>query len=789
MTLFSRVTEICRERLPSIRVARITIDSIYDLDRMLQPGIRFGVTVRNTSELIGTPIAQIEFFYFSVDVMDGDERMIIQRMETWRNGTYKAFYRIFYDEVCQTRLDGLDGVELGWRDAYDVFQLNSLWEKKAGVYNLDYERPLPSGFYTLQTAVAAIPVSVKKQGLIIVFQSNHRVSDTYQFYGLLSEFDNLERWEKLIDDYDLQDARDYYNLTRNRPITNQEGDSLYYTMDYDPQQTELFAPAAVPSVLRKKGFILTFSPRYEEWESWQFVSSEISDFEDASYWVRKDVTKQLIESLLTGEIKSHRHPSSNYVLDSSSSKYGYYVMQQDAPMQASKSVPAENRFKHLTISFQTLTAWESWQFIGDDIETQWNNVDYWLKIPVGPSLALGEELGTAYEGSKGKANADAIASIASKLEGIQDNAEVNQNAFSRIKVGSSTIASTDKTDTFELVGGSNITLSSSGKKITISSSYEDTTHDDLYANKAGDSNQDFSTKNLNVAGYIQVGSARIVYVPEDPDTGTPGYIKIQHADGSTAMHLVTTGGQTLYSTGVPAAIEEHLCNVYRLLYFGGEPPMEDVITGEQYYDTVEDKIHTAINTEVGGEFLVWDIGGVAPKDNTLYVSESDYIYNTCRLWLYKEGYMRSLGIVQPQMDNAIFLSKNDEVMVTYNTSEEKADIIIGDRVKNRFMVIVPSTTSGAIVVNMIFNSIVPFGFLAEYEIYLYIESENVTNTLLSTECPLEPSETYSSGLILGTLQSTDIIGKGLHKLTYIRDRAAADTHMGLYVKHEYFEKL
>ena len=689
MTLLRRVTEICRERLPSIRVARITIDSIYDLDKMLQPGIRFGVTLRNTSELIGTPIAYIEYFYFSVDVMDGDERMIIQRMETWRNGTYKAFYRIFYDEVCQTRLDGVDGVELGWRDAYDVFQLNSLWEKKAGVYNLDYERPLPSGFYTLQTAVAAIPVSVKKQGLIIVFQSNHRVSDTYQFYGLLSEFDNLDRWEKIIDDYDLQDARDYYNLTRNRPITNQEGDPLYYTMDYDPQQTELFAPAAVPSVLRKKGFILTFSPRYEEWESWQFVSSEISDFEDASYWVRKDVTKQLIESLLTGEIKSHSHPSLNYVLDSSSSEYGYYVMEQGAAMQASKSVPAENRFKHLTIFFQTLTAWESWQFIGDDIETQWNNVDYWLKKPVGPSLALGEELGTAYEGSKGKANADAIASIASKLEGIQDNAEVNQNAFSRIKVGSSTIASNDKTDTFELVEGSNITLSSSGKKITISSSYEDTTHDDLYANKAGDSNQDFSTKNLNVAGYVQVGSARLVYVPADAGTGSQGYIKIQHADGSTAMHLVTTGGQTMYSTGVPAAIEELLT----------------------------------------------------------------------------------------------------EVMVIFNTSENKADIIIGDRVKNRFMVIVPSTTSGVIVVNMIFNSIVPFGFLAEYEIYLYIESENVTNTLLSTECPLEPSETYSSGLILGTLQSTDIIGKGLHKLTYIRDRAAADTHMGLYVKHEYFEKL
>jgi len=352
MTLFNRVTEVCRERYPSIRVARITIDSIHDLDRMLQPGIRFGVTVRNTSELIGTPIAQIEYFYFSVDVMDGDERMIIQRMETWRNGTYKAFYRIFYDEVCQTRLDGLDGVELGWRDA-------------------------------------------------------------------------------------------------------------------------------------------------------------------------------------------HTH--------------------------------------------------------------------------------------------------------------------------------------------------------------------------------------------------------------------------------------------------------EHLRNVYRLLYFGGEPPMEDVITGEQYYDTVEDKIHTAINTEVGGEFLVWDIGGVAPKDNTLYVSESDYTYNTCRLWLYKEGYMRSLGIVQPQMDNAIFLSKNDEVMVTYNTSEQKADIIIGNRVKNRFMVIVPSTTSGIIAINTIFNNIVPFGFLAEYEIYVYIESNDVTATTLATSC--SGISGYTSGLMVGTLQASDISGKGLHKLTYIRDRATADTHMSLYVKHEYFEKV
>ena len=45
-----------------------------------------------------------------------------------------------------------------------------------------------------------------------------------------------------------------------------------------------------------------------------------------------------------------------------------------------------------------------------------------------------------------------------KLALIEENAEVNQNAFSNVKVGSTTIASNDKTDTFELVAGLNITM-------------------------------------------------------------------------------------------------------------------------------------------------------------------------------------------------------------------------------------------------------------------------------------------------------------------------------------------
>lgn len=59
-----------------------------------------------------------------------------------------------------------------------------------------------------------------------------------------------------------------------------------------------------------------------------------------------------------------------------------------------------------------------------------------------------------------------------KLDGIQSGAEVNQNAFSNVKVGTTTIEADSKTDTLEFVAGSNITItpSASNDRITISAS-------------------------------------------------------------------------------------------------------------------------------------------------------------------------------------------------------------------------------------------------------------------------------------------------------------------------------
>lgn len=64
------------------------------------------------------------------------------------------------------------------------------------------------------------------------------------------------------------------------------------------------------------------------------------------------------------------------------------------------------------------------------------------------------------------------ASDKSKLNGIAGGAEVNQNAFSNVVVGSTTIAADSKTDTLTLIAGSNITLTpnATNDSITISAS-------------------------------------------------------------------------------------------------------------------------------------------------------------------------------------------------------------------------------------------------------------------------------------------------------------------------------
>lgn len=71
----------------------------------------------------------------------------------------------------------------------------------------------------------------------------------------------------------------------------------------------------------------------------------------------------------------------------------------------------------------------------------------------------------------------------SKLDGVASGAEVNQNAFSNVKIGDVTIAADTKTDTLTLVADSNVTITpdANNDKITIAATDTNYYHTPIYA--------------------------------------------------------------------------------------------------------------------------------------------------------------------------------------------------------------------------------------------------------------------------------------------------------------------
>lgn len=97
------------------------------------------------------------------------------------------------------------------------------------------------------------------------------------------------------------------------------------------------------------------------------------------------------------------------------------------------------------------------------------------------------------------------ATQAQKLDSIATNAEVNQNAFSNVVVGSSTIQADNATDTLKMIAGTNIAISADTTNDAVTISVSGTV---AKASKDGDGNvitSTYATKNevnTTVAGYF-----------------------------------------------------------------------------------------------------------------------------------------------------------------------------------------------------------------------------------------------------------------------------------------------
>lgn len=114
-----------------------------------------------------------------------------------------------------------------------------------------------------------------------------------------------------------------------------------------------------------------------------------------------------------------------------------------------------------------------------------HNGTTWVKVASGAITSIsgtapisvtgsGESRTVSISAASGSAAGSMSSAHYTKLEGIAAGAEVNQNAFSNVKVGSTTVAADGKTDTLELAAGTNITLTpdATNDKVTIATTAE-----------------------------------------------------------------------------------------------------------------------------------------------------------------------------------------------------------------------------------------------------------------------------------------------------------------------------
>lgn len=71
-------------------------------------------------------------------------------------------------------------------------------DEAVSVYNVTFNHPLASGYYTLETAIAAVPTKLRKPGLIVTFRSGATKWDSYQYTVAMtnnSYWNNLAYWQ------------------------------------------------------------------------------------------------------------------------------------------------------------------------------------------------------------------------------------------------------------------------------------------------------------------------------------------------------------------------------------------------------------------------------------------------------------------------------------------------------------------------------------------------------------------------------------------------------------------
>lgn len=167
---------------------------------------------------------------------------------------------------------------------------------------------------------------------------------------------------------------------------------------------------------------------------------------------------------------------------------------------------------------------------------------------------------------KGLSTNDYTTTEKNKLSGIASGAEVNQNAFSNITVGSTTIAADAKTDTLTLVAGDNITLTpdATNDKITIAATDTKYTHPSYTARTgvptanatpAFGGTFNVSQPVSDATGHITAINSRTITIPNSTATTSAAGL-MSAADKTTLDALDSYVGDKKVSVAIDEAFDK-----------------------------------------------------------------------------------------------------------------------------------------------------------------------------------------------------------------------------------------
>ena len=212
-----------------------------------------------------------------------------------------------------------------------------------------------------------------------------------------------------------------------------------------------------------------------------------------------------------------------------------------------------------------------------------------------------------------------------KLDGIAAGAEVNQNAYSSVKVGEVTLTAASKTSAFEIAAGANVQVAGDAAQGKVTISATDTTYVDATSTDSGLMSAADKTKLDGIAAGADVSTIKTVKV-----NGTP---LVPDGEKAVAITVPTNNNELTNGAGyqtaadVQTAITTAVASVYTVkgsVNTDSDLPTTDQKIGD-VYNIVADSSYGPAGMNVVWTGTDWDALGSSLSVSALTTEEINAI--------------------------------------------------------------------------------------------------------------------------------------------------------------------